>query len=114
MRRAALARNLGGRIVLVACLAAVALVPHPAPAQPFVYVTDSFLDRVLVIDPATDSLVTTVPVGDEPNGLAVTPDGGRVFVVNRDSDTVSVPATWRCCPTAPAPTSPTTTRTASR
>lgn len=70
--------------------AGLALAPGPLSGQPFVYVSDNFLDRVLVVDPATDSLVTSISVGDQPEGLAVTPDGGRVLVANRDSGTVSV------------------------
>ena len=32
----------------------------------------------------------TIPVGDAPIGVAVSPDGRRAYVTNRDSDTVSV------------------------
>jgi YVTN family beta-propeller protein len=38
-------------------------------------------------DPA---LVATIKVGEEPNGLAVTPDGSEVYVANSGSNTVSV------------------------
>jgi YVTN family beta-propeller protein len=34
--------------------------------------------------------VATVPVGNFPNGIAVTPDGSKAYVANRNSDNVSV------------------------
>jgi YVTN family beta-propeller protein len=50
----------------------------------------------LVIDTATNTVVATVPVGNEPFGVAVTPDG-HAYVTNRDealpSGSVSVIAT---------------------
>ncbi|MEV4329143.1 YncE family protein, partial [Streptomyces sp. NPDC049597] len=41
-------------------------------------------------DTATNTVITTVPVGDAPTEVAVTPDGTRAYVVNSDSDNVSV------------------------
>ena len=43
-----------------------------------------------VFDVATETLTTSIAVGTSPFGLAVTPDGSKVFVCNRDSGTVSV------------------------
>ena len=43
-----------------------------------------------VIDAATNSVTATIPVGDQPLGVAVTPDGTRAYVTNTFSDTVSV------------------------
>jgi YVTN family beta-propeller protein len=43
-----------------------------------------------VIDTATNSAIGTIPVGAEPSGIAITPDGSRAYVSNRASNTVSV------------------------
>jgi DNA-binding beta-propeller fold protein YncE len=47
---------------------------------------------VSVIDTATNSYPVGSPinVGDFPTGVAVTPDGSRVYVTNLDGNTVSV------------------------
>ena len=43
-----------------------------------------------MIHTATNTVVKTVPVGSDPNGVAVTPDGTKVYVVNIGSNNVSV------------------------
>jgi DNA-binding beta-propeller fold protein YncE len=53
--------------------------------------------------------VHTVKVGDGPTGVAITPDGGHVYVTNKGSDTVSVIDTAKVLastadPLAPDPT----------
>ena len=45
---------------------------------------------VTVINTATNTVVATIPVGSQPIGAAVTPDGTRVYVTNTASNTVSV------------------------
>lgn len=44
---------------------------HDDPAH--AYVTNIDDDTVSVIDTKTDAVTTTIPVGDEPNGVAITP-----------------------------------------
>lgn len=46
-------------------------------------------DALLVLDIAT-LVGTPIPIGKGPHHLAISPDGGRIYVVNRDSDNVSV------------------------
>jgi YVTN family beta-propeller protein len=58
--------------------------------QPFVYVANADSDDVTVIDAATNTVVTTIPVGNEPRNPAVSPDGSRVYVPNRHDDSVTV------------------------
>jgi YVTN family beta-propeller protein len=44
-----------------------------------------------VIDAATNKVVgMPIPVGKSPFGVAVTPDGSKVYVANEDDNTVSV------------------------
>jgi len=45
---------------------------------------------VSVIDTATNTVIATIPVGFEPVGVAVTPDGSKVYITNNNSSTVSV------------------------
>ena len=43
-----------------------------------------------MINTATNTVIATIPVGVEPNGVSVSPDGGRVYVANAISQNVSV------------------------
>jgi YVTN family beta-propeller protein len=62
--------------------------------------------NVSVIDPSTDKVVATVPVGANPNGVAVSPNGpdaGDIYVTNNGSENVSVidPSTDKVVATIP-------------
>src|SRR5262249_44213812 len=61
--------------------------PAHGPGQ--VYVTNYLrtpIGTVLVIDPATNTVVATVRVGDAPTDVAITPDGARAYVANFGGD----------------------------
>jgi YVTN family beta-propeller protein len=45
---------------------------------------------VSVIDTASNTVVATIPVGQYPNGVAITPDGAHAYVANQGDGTVSV------------------------
>ena len=47
-------------------------------------------NNVSVINATTNTVTATVPVGITPLGIAVTPDGTKVYVTNAESDNVSV------------------------
>jgi YVTN family beta-propeller protein len=67
------------------------LIASPAEAAPFAYVANSGSNNVSVIDTATNKAVATVvPVGHNPQGIAVTPDGTHAYVTNISDNTVSV------------------------
>src|SRR5215472_14476590 len=74
---------------------ALLVTPVPAVAQN-AYITNqgvypNFSNNVTVIDTTTNKVVTTIDVGLAPAGVAVTPDGRKVYVANRAvSGTVSV------------------------
>ncbi len=55
-----------------------------AEAAPFAYVTNVNSNTVSVIDTATNTVVATVPVrsNDNPEGVAITPDGAFAYVAN--------------------------------
>ncbi|MGB9941091.1 PKD domain-containing protein [Methanosarcina sp.] len=53
-----------------------------AGAEPFAYITNINSNTVSVIDTATNTVTDTVNVGYGPQGVAVTPDGTKVYVTN--------------------------------
>jgi hypothetical protein len=62
-----------------------------APTDTLAYVTlpDYVPPSVGVVNTATNSVIWTIPVGPTPNALAVTPDKGRLYVVNQGNGTLS-------------------------
>ena len=65
----------------------------PAP-KPATSTSPTFDDgTVSVIDPATNNVIDTITVGNDPVGVAVSPtgpDAGDIYVTNAAGDTVSV------------------------
>ena len=55
-----------------------------------VYLTNAMDDTVMAIDLSRGAIVGSVGVGRRPRGIAVTPDGARLFVANEDSGNVYV------------------------
>jgi YVTN family beta-propeller protein len=45
------------------------------PDGAFAYVTNQATNNVSVINTATNAIVATIPVGNNPVGLAITPNG---------------------------------------
>ena len=82
------------RFVALGALALGLVVAPGASAQAATtcsaYVTNFDSDNVSVIDPATTTVTTTIPVGNNPFGVAVTPDGATTYVTNAGDNTVSV------------------------
>jgi YVTN family beta-propeller protein len=64
-----------------------------ALAQTKGYVTNSIDNTVSVINTSNNTVVATIPVGANPIGIAVTPNGDFVYVGNRLANTVSVIST---------------------
>src|SRR5208283_5579460 len=56
----------------------------------YAYITNYGSNNVSVINTSTNSVLTTVPVGNGPYGVAVTPDGTAVYVANQASNDVSI------------------------
>jgi YVTN family beta-propeller protein len=57
-------------------------------AEPFAYITNGVI--VSVIDLSTNTVIDTIDVGDEPYGVAVSPDGNLVYITDLFDATVSV------------------------
>jgi YVTN family beta-propeller protein len=58
--------------------------------QRLAYVTNGADNTVSVIDTAANTVVATVPVGHNPEGVAITSDGVHAYVTNQLDDSVSV------------------------
>jgi YVTN family beta-propeller protein len=69
----------------------VLLLPATASAQN-AYITNNGGNTVSVIDTATNTVSATICVGNRPYGVAITPDGAKLYVTNQEC-TVSVIAT---------------------
>ena len=56
------------------------------------YITNAGNNTVSVINVATNTVSATIPVGNQPEGISVSPDGTKVYVANESSssNTVSV------------------------
>jgi len=61
-----------------------------AGAAPFAYITNMGSNTTSVIDIANNTVTATVPVGTSPWGVAVSPDGSKVYVANNESNDISV------------------------
>jgi gliding motility-associated-like protein len=65
------------------------IIVTPRPSD-FAYISNTHSNSVSVINTATNTLVATVPVGSQPQGVAVSPDNGYVYIANSTANTVSV------------------------
>jgi YVTN family beta-propeller protein len=74
-------------VILFCCFAVFVAGAAPMRAQYFAYVVNQTDATVSVIDTATNTVVATVPVGSNPQSVAVTPDGTYAYVVNSASNT---------------------------
>lgn len=64
------------------------------PSSHYAYIANNGSNNVSVIDVASNTVVATVTVGTNPNGVATHPDGTRVYVSNGGSASVSVIDTY--------------------
>lgn len=60
------------------------------PTGTQVYVTNRSSNNVSVIDPASDTVISTIAVGTQPHGVAFNADGSKAYIANRSSATLSV------------------------
>jgi YVTN family beta-propeller protein len=74
--------------------------PLPAGPVPFgiafnpnngnMYMTNFNSDSVSVINPSTNTVISTIPAGPVPFGIAFNPNNGNMYVTNAGNNTVSV------------------------
>src|ERR1044072_3646528 len=80
------------------CLLTLGLTAPPAAAAPTIptaqtnraYVANSGSNTVSVLDAVSHAVVATIPVGQQPSGVAVNAAGTRAYATNRADGTVSV------------------------
>jgi YVTN family beta-propeller protein len=60
------------------------------PAGDLVFVSTGRGNSVAIIDPTSNRVTATIPVGKRPWGIALSPDGRTLFAANGKSDNVSV------------------------
>jgi len=72
------------RIPIVATITAI-----PTVTQ-FAYVANGGSNTVSVVDINKNAVIATVPVGNDPCEIAISPDGSLIYVVNGQSGSVSV------------------------
>ncbi|WP_269850468.1 beta-propeller fold lactonase family protein [Methanosarcina horonobensis] len=61
-----------------------------AGASPFAYITNGESNNISVIDTTTNKVTATIPVGLNPIGAAINPNGTKVYVTNSHSNSISV------------------------
>lgn len=85
------------------------LAARAAMAQPCVYVANLMSDTLSVIDTATNTVTATIPVGHNPNGIAVSAYNGLMCVTNFLSNDVSLvdPNSLKVVATVPVGSGPT-------
>ena len=59
-------------------------------AQPFAYISNQLGDSVSIIDTATAKVVDTVKVAGKPAGVAISPDGKKVYISTPEAHGFSV------------------------
>jgi YVTN family beta-propeller protein/autotransporter-associated beta strand protein len=86
--------NADGSLTAVTTLAGIGTTPRVAAVrgdQAFAYVTSNLTNQVRVIDTSTNTVVQTVAAGlNGAFGVAVSPDGTRVYVANNGGNVNSV------------------------
>lgn len=83
-------KKIGRTVLGIAALIAILFVAGSAEALPYAYVTNSQDDNISVIDTATDNVITSIPVGRIPWGVAINPTGTRVYITIMGEDNVTV------------------------
>jgi YVTN family beta-propeller protein len=94
----AMNRRMSGVLAIAAFVVACLLGNGQTLAQN-AYITNVLDNTVSVIATATNTLTATIPVGVNPLGVVVTPDGSSVYVTNQSSATVCPPNPPALCST---------------
>ena len=76
--------------VVIMFAALLSSISEATASAPFAYIANGQHNGVTVIDTSTKSVVTTIPVGSDPEGVAVNTAGSYVYVANYEDNTVSV------------------------
>jgi len=58
-------------------------------SRDYLYITDYNADRLVVFSPKLRGIMHEIPVGNNPMGMAITPDGKRLYVANSGEYSIS-------------------------
>ncbi len=83
-------RTLSALLPLCVVLTLFLFIAPDAQAAPFAYITNTFSNNVSVIDTASNTVTSTIALGNRPDGVAVNTAGTQVYVANSNDGTVSV------------------------
>jgi YVTN family beta-propeller protein len=72
----------GYTFILGIMVLALLMLVSIAGAAPYAYVTNYGSSTVSIIDTASNAVISTVPAGSTPYGIAVNPNGSKVYVTN--------------------------------
>ena len=96
--------SLRGLLAFAAVAALMAAFAASAGAAPLVYMLNGGTKSVSTLDAATNKVVgTAIPTGEDPESIAITPNGKRAFVVNFVGNSVTVIETASRAPVATLP-----------
>ena len=77
--------------LVVAIAAAIGLIAGAGPARAYsVYVSNEKGNSITVLDSATLEVTQTIPVGQRPRGIKLTPDDKYLLICASDDDTVQM------------------------
>ncbi len=77
-------------LLTIVLISLSAMTSAASVTKTYAYVTNYEGNSTTIIDTATDSVVATIPTGNAPVGVAVSPDGKEAYVVNSGSNSVSI------------------------
>jgi YVTN family beta-propeller protein len=80
----------GGAVTLTAGPPTATAELWAAQLAPRVYVANEGSNSISVIDPLANAVVATIPVGNHPIDIVVSPDGATVYVANAGGNSVSI------------------------
>lgn len=69
-------------LLAIAAFALMGVLASPQSIAQNAYITNEGNDTVSVVNTVRNTVIATIPVGQGPKGVAVTPDGSRVYIVS--------------------------------
>ena len=77
------------KLLIVLCLGTCALSAASTPANALL-VLEKEQNTLVIVDPASLTIVARVPVGDNPHEVAVSDDGKIAYITNYGGNTIAV------------------------
>ena len=74
-------------LLAIAAVAIAGLIGSAQALAQNAYITNTPANTVSAIDTSTNTVIATIPVGNVPYAVAVSPDGSRAYVANQNDNT---------------------------